>query len=88
MVNCKWQPSIILLNTASLEVVYIREDNSALIWVRCCFNMPLIHQENITIAKNTQAISTRGKATFHVQHMVQLIDGTQSSPRTHLLLIC
>lgn len=66
---------------------YMHKDDSTLIWIRCCCNMHLIHHESITIAKITPAISTKGKATSYIQHIVQVIDGIQLSPRTHSLLM-
>lgn len=49
--------------------------------------MHLIYEEIITIAKIISAISTKGEATSYIQHMVQVIDGIQLSPRTHSLLM-
>lgn len=49
--------------------------------------MHLRHHESITIATITPTFSTKGKATSYIQHMVQVIDGIQLSPRTHLLLM-
>lgn len=49
--------------------------------------MHLTHHESITIAKITPAISRKGKATSYIQHIVQVIDGIQLSPRTHSLLM-